>query len=53
MFVDRIVTAISSCAAFSKDREQPFDLEDALLLWVNKVCGLVNGYVADSFGPEW
>ena len=32
----------SKFSSFSASKEQPFDLEDALLLWINKISAVLN-----------
>jgi hypothetical protein len=36
--IQHVVQTVKSYGSFNASRELPFDLEDALLLWVNKVC---------------
>ncbi|XP_048590718.1 uncharacterized protein LOC5518363 isoform X4 [Nematostella vectensis] len=40
--VQQVVQAVRRFASFNASRELPFDLEDALLLWVNKICTTLN-----------
>ena len=36
--IQHVVQTVKNYGSFNASRELPFDLEDALLLWVNKVC---------------
>lgn len=46
----KVVTLIGQYAPYNAAQEMPFDLEDALLLWLNKTCGVVNGLYIGSGG---
>lgn len=35
-------TSFSKFSSFNASKELPFDLEDALLLWINKICASLN-----------
>ncbi len=39
--VEKVVAAVRRFAAFKSSSELPFDAEDALLFWMNKVCASV------------
>lgn len=36
--IEHVVHTVKKYGSFNASKELPFDLEDALLLWVNKVC---------------
>ncbi|XP_078381865.1 uncharacterized protein LOC144664608 isoform X5 [Oculina patagonica] len=40
--VHQVVQCVSKFSSFNASKELPFDLEDALLLWINKICAALN-----------
>ncbi|XP_031567239.1 uncharacterized protein LOC116302157 isoform X2 [Actinia tenebrosa] len=40
--IPQVVQAVRKFAPFNASKELPFDLEDSLLLWINKVCSTLN-----------
>lgn len=37
-----LLYSYSKISSFNTSKELPFDLEDALLLWINKLCAVLN-----------
>jgi len=50
--IQQIVSAISSFASFNAAKELPFDLEDALLLWLNKVSATNEKRLRKARSPD-
>ncbi|KAJ7361843.1 hypothetical protein OS493_014485 [Desmophyllum pertusum] len=40
--VQQVVQSVSKFSSFNASKELPFDMEDALLLWMNKLCAALN-----------
>lgn len=40
--VQQVVQCVSKISSFNSSKELPFDMEDALLLWINKLCSVLN-----------
>ncbi|XP_020617788.1 calmodulin-regulated spectrin-associated protein 2-like isoform X4 [Orbicella faveolata] len=40
--VQQVIQSVSNFSSFNASKELPFDLEDALLLWMNKICAALN-----------
>ncbi|XP_030647083.1 calmodulin-regulated spectrin-associated protein 1-B [Chanos chanos] len=36
--IEKVVTCVKRFSTFSASKELPFDLEDAMVFWINKVC---------------
>ncbi|ELU11545.1 hypothetical protein CAPTEDRAFT_228385 [Capitella teleta] len=43
--VERVVQAVKKFATFNASSELPYDTEDSLLFWLNKVCSSVRRYL--------
>lgn len=41
--IEKVVTCVKRFSTFSASKELPFDLEDAMVFWINKVC-LIEGF---------
>eukprot|EP00795_Rhopilema_esculentum_P008199 gene8199-14133_t len=50
--IQHIVKAVSAFASFSAAKELPFDLEDALLLWLNKINSTNERWIHKSKSVE-
>lgn len=37
--IEKVVTCVKRFSTFSASKELPFDLEDAMIFWINKVMG--------------
>lgn len=38
--IEKVVTCVKRFSTFSASKELPFDLEDAMIFWINKVIGI-------------
>lgn len=36
--IEKVVTSVKRFSNFSASKQLPFDLEDAMVFWINKVC---------------
>jgi len=36
--IEKVVSCVKRFSTFSASKELPFDLEDAMIFWINKVC---------------
>lgn len=40
--IEKVVSCVKRFSTFSASKELPFDLEDAMIFWINKVCASSN-----------
>ena len=46
--IEKVVACVKRFSTFSASKELPFDLEDAMVFWINKVCVCVSACM-----PVW
>lgn len=46
--IEKVVTCVKRFSTFSASKELPFDLEDAMIFWINKVMGIQWRYEANT-----
>lgn len=39
--IEKVVTSVKRFSTFSASKELPYDLEDAMIFWINKVKGWI------------
>lgn len=42
--IEKVVTCVKRFSTFSASKELPFDLEDAMIFWINKVTGTMGNF---------
>lgn len=43
MSIEKVVASVTRFSTFSASKELPYDLEDAMVFWINKVSALLGG----------
>lgn len=46
--IEKVVTCVKRFSTFSASKELPFDLEDAMVFWINKVCVSLEKYTCEG-----
>lgn len=46
MSIEKVVASVTRFSTFSASKELPYDLEDAMVFWINKVSALLGGHGA-------